>query len=85
MREDLSGRPAEFCWAAVWLLIHVSNSRPRDVVAQPLIAWIFAGADHLLRDARFLLSMSATTVPAVEAIMGAWFPRPASFSRSGPR
>jgi len=70
VRENLSGRPAEFCWAAVWLLIHVSNSRLRDGVAQPLIAWIFAGADHLVRNARFLLSTPAMTVPAVEAIIG---------------
>lgn len=71
VREDMSGRPAEFCWAAVWLLIHVSNSRLRGGVAQPLIAWIFAGADHLIRNARFLLSMPSLTVPPVEAIMAA--------------
>lgn len=69
VRENLSGRPAEFCWAAVWLLIHVSNSRLRDGVAQSLIAWIFAGANHLVRSARFLLSTPAMTVPAVEAII----------------
>jgi hypothetical protein len=69
VREDLSGRPAEFCWAAVWLLIHVSNSRLRDGVAQPLIAWIFSGVDHLIGNARFLLSMPTATVPPVEAIM----------------
>ena len=69
VREDLSGRPAEFCWVAVWLLIHVSKSRLREGVEWPLIAWIFAGADHLVRNARFLLSMPATTVPRVEAVL----------------
>jgi hypothetical protein len=69
VREDLTGRPAEFCWAAVWLLLHVNNSRLRDGVAEPLIAWIFAGADHLVRHARFNLSAPTITAPAVEALL----------------
>jgi len=71
VREDLSGRPAEFCWAAVWLLLHVNNSRLRDGVAQPLIAWTYAGTDHLIRNARFRLSLPATTAPPVEALLAA--------------
>ncbi|KZD21163.1 hypothetical protein [Tardiphaga robiniae] len=71
VRDDLSGRPAEFCWAAVWLLFHVNSSRLRDGVAQPLIAWIFAGTDHLVRNARFRLSLPATTAPPVEALLAA--------------
>jgi len=71
VREDLSGRPDEFCWAAVWLLLHVNSSRLRDGVAQPLIAWIYAGADHLVRSARFRLSLPATTAPPVEALLAA--------------
>ncbi|WP_316399224.1 hypothetical protein [Bradyrhizobium sp. 33ap4] len=69
VQDDLSGRPAEFCWAAVWLLFHVNSSRLRDGVVQPLIAWIFAGADHLVRNARFRLSLPAMTVPPVEALL----------------
>lgn len=69
VRQDLSGRPVEFCWAAIWLLIHVSNSRLRDGVAQALIAWIFAGVDHLVRHGRFLLSIPAVTVPPLEVII----------------
>lgn len=71
VREDLSGRPAEFCWTAIWLLFHVSNSRLRDGVVQPLVGWIFAGADHLVRNARFLLTTPVTTVPPVEALLAA--------------
>lgn len=69
VREDLSGRPTEFCWTAVWLLIHVSNSRLADGVAEPLVAWIFAGVEYLLRQARFSISTSAVTVPPLEAIL----------------
>lgn len=71
LREDLSGRPVEFCWVAVWLLFHLNNSRLRPSVEQPLLAWIFEGADHLVRNARFLLFAPATTVPPVEAIIAA--------------
>lgn len=67
VRQDLLGRPVEFCWAATWLLIHVSNSRLRDGVAQPLIEWLFAGADNLIRNARFRLTNPMITVPPVEA------------------
>ncbi len=69
VREDLSGRPVEFCWAAVWLLLHVNSSRLRDGVAQPLIAWTYAGADHLVRNARFRLSLPTVTAPLVEALL----------------
>lgn len=69
IREGLSGRPVEFCWTAVWLLIHASNTRLRDGVVEPLMTWIFAGADHLVRKARFLLSSPVTTAPPVEKIL----------------
>ena len=71
VREDLSGRPAEFCWTAVWLLLHVSNSRLRDGVVQPLVEWIFAGANHLVRNARFLLTTPVITVPPIEVLLAA--------------
>jgi hypothetical protein len=71
IREDLSGRPTEFYWTAVWLLIHVSNSRLRDGVAQPLLVWIFSGTDHLVRKARFLLSSPVTTASPVEKLLAA--------------
>jgi len=69
LREDLTARPAEFCWAGVWLLFHVNASRLRDGVAQPLVAWIFAGCDHLVRNGRFRLSLPASTVPPIEAML----------------
>ncbi|WP_426411613.1 hypothetical protein [Bradyrhizobium ganzhouense] len=69
LREDLTARPAEFCWAAAWLLFHVNASRLRSGVAEPLVAWIFAGCTHLVSNARFRLSLPATTVPPVEAVL----------------
>lgn len=69
VREDLSGRPEFFCWTGVWLLFHVSNSRLRDGVLRPLVAWIYAGTDHLVRNARFQLTLPATTVPPIEALL----------------
>jgi hypothetical protein len=36
---------------------------------RPLVAWIFAGADHLMRNARFKPSLPAFTVPPVEAVL----------------
>lgn len=71
VREDLSGRPAEFVWAGIWLVVHVSNSRLRDGVAQALIALIFAGADYLIRNTRFSLVTPAQTVPPVERLISA--------------
>lgn len=71
MREGFSGRPTEFCWAAVWLLLHVASSRLRDGIAQPLIAWVYSGAEHLVRNARFHLSLPAVTAPPVEALLAA--------------
>jgi hypothetical protein len=69
LREDLSASPAQFCWAAAWLLFHVNASRLQDGVLSPLVAWIFAGCDHLVRNARFRLSLPATTVPPIEAVL----------------
>ena len=69
VRKDLSGRPVEFCWCSMWLLVTVHNSRLRSNVAAPLIAWIFAGADQLIRHARFHLATPSLTVPPVEAII----------------
>ena len=63
------GRPAEFCWAAVWLLLHVNSSRLPMALPSPLIAWTYAGTDHLVRNARFRLSLPATTAPPVEALL----------------
>lgn len=69
VREDLSGRPLEFCWTAVWLIFHVNASKLRDGVLEPLVAWIFAGAEHLVRNGRFHLTTPTLTVPPVEAIL----------------
>ncbi len=43
LREDLSVRPADFCWVRNWLLVQISNSRLRDGIEKTLVAWIFAG------------------------------------------
>jgi hypothetical protein len=69
LRQDLSARPAEFCWAAVWLLLHVNASRLQDGVLGPLVAWVFGGCEHLIRNGRFRLSLPATTVPPIEAVL----------------
>jgi hypothetical protein len=71
VREDLSARPDDLCWTAVWLLFHVHSSRLQAGVLQPTIAWIFAGVDHLVRNARFRLTLPAVNVPPVEAVLAA--------------
>lgn len=71
IRKDLSGRPIEFFWVAVWLLIHASNSKLRYCIEHSLIEWIFAGANHLVRNTRFLLMSPMITVPPVEALLAA--------------
>lgn len=68
-REDLTARPDVLCWTGVWLLFHVNGSRLQSSVLQSTIAWIFAGADHLVRNARFRLSLPALTAPPVEAVL----------------
>ncbi|ESW77795.1 hypothetical protein NKL07_33465 [Mesorhizobium sp. C280B] len=69
LREDLTARPAEFCWASAWLLFHVNASRLRLGVEEPLVAWIFGGCAYLVSNGRFRLSFPATTVPPVEAVL----------------
>lgn len=71
LREDLSARPTEFCWAAAWMLLHVNGSRLRDGVVQPLIAWIFDTTGRLVERARFRLSLPAVTVPPIQALLAA--------------
>jgi hypothetical protein len=69
LREDLVARPDGFCWAGIWLLLHVRVSRLRDGVADPLVAWLFDGWSHLVHAARFRLTMPAINAPAVEAVL----------------
>ena len=69
LREDLMARPVAFCWAGAWLLFHVNASRLPVGVAEPLVAWIFAGCAYLVSNGRFRLSLPATTVPPVEAVL----------------
>ncbi len=69
VRENLCARPAQFCWATVWPVLHVRNSRSRRE-AQPLTAWVSAGADHLVRRKRFLLFTAIIAVPPVDASPG---------------
>lgn len=71
LREDLTAAPDVLCWCGVWLLMHVHASRLRDGVEQPLVAWLFAAADHLVRHASFRLASPATTTPPVEAVIAA--------------
>ncbi|WP_420607317.1 hypothetical protein [Novosphingopyxis sp.] len=69
IRQDLTGRPMEFCWTAMWLLLSVNGSRLPQDVAELLIAWTFAGAEHLVRNARFRLLTPDKTAPPVEEIL----------------
>lgn len=71
LRQDVSVEPAELCWSGTWLLLHVDNSLLRKGVEEPLIAWIFAAVDHLVRHARFRLFSPATTAGPIEALIAA--------------
>jgi hypothetical protein len=69
LRQDLSVRPAEFCWAGIWLLFHVRVSNLGDGVAAPLVTWLFDGWTHLVRQARFRLTAPTINVPPIETIL----------------
>jgi hypothetical protein len=51
------------------MLFKVDNSKLRDGILQPLVGWIYAGADHLVRNARFQLALPSTTAPPIEALL----------------
>lgn len=69
LRQDLTARPAEFCWAAIWLLLHARISKLREGVADPFITWLFDGWTTLVQASRFRLAMPAINVPPIEAIL----------------
>lgn len=69
LRQELTARPAEFLWAAIWLLLHAHISKLRDGVADPFITWLFEGWATLVQASRFRLAMPAINVPPIEAIL----------------
>lgn len=71
LRQDATMSPEELCWSAIWLLLHVEHSQLRDGVEIPLLNWIFAAVDHLVRHARFRLTTPQITVGPLEALLNA--------------
>ncbi|WP_137102335.1 tetratricopeptide repeat protein [Azospirillum argentinense] len=69
LRQDLTTRPAEFCWWGIWLLLHVRISKFQNGVADPVIAWLFDGWTHLIYKARFRLKAPVINVPPIETIL----------------
>lgn len=69
LRQDLTTRPAEFCRAGIWLLLHLRSSQLRGGIADPFISWLFNGWTDLVRHARFRLTAPAINAPPIEAIV----------------
>lgn len=69
MRDLLNSTPEEALWSGIWILLHARATKWRDLVAGPIVGWIFDQWSRLVQHARFLLLTPALTVPAIEAIL----------------
>ncbi len=71
MRGKLHPGPEEALWGGIWILLHARATKWRDVVAPPIVEWIFEQWSRLVRTARFLLLDPSLTAPPIEAVLAA--------------